>query len=172
MERLEGNNIVGHGDIATALQEAQNPNDLLYFASGVSNSAEERDSEYQREIDLLRAQPKDAHIVYFSSIATLNSSSYYFDHKRAMENRVRLYFPTHTIVRMGNISWGDNPHTLINYLKAHPEAEIRDEYRYICDKDEFLYWVNLIPEYSCEITIPGRRMKVAEIVQEIRDGKL
>ena len=83
-----------------------------------------------------------------------------------MEKLIKGLFPKYTIVRIGNITFGDNPHTLINYLKAHPEAEIKDEYRYIVDKDEFLYWVNLIPSWSCEMSIPGRRMKIKDIVKE------
>lgn len=160
--------IVGNGDIASVLPE----NHLLFFASGVSNSQETDEEEYQREVDLLLEQPRDAHIVYFSSLAVLEGTSRYVKHKRSMEAMVKENFPTNTIVRIGNITWGDNPHTLINYLKAHPEAEIRDEWRYIVDKDEFLYWVNLIPDWSCEMNIPGRRLKVVDIVKEIigREG--
>ena len=39
-------------------------------------------------------------------------------------------------------------------------------YRYVVDKDEFLHWLNMIPPWSCELNIPGRRMKVREIVRE------
>jgi hypothetical protein len=63
-------------------------------------------------------------------------------------------------VRIGNITWGDNPHTLINYLSSHPNAEIRDEYRYIVNKEEFFYWMDLLPARNCEISIPGKRLKV------------
>ena len=37
---------------------------------------------------------------------------------------------------------------------------------YICDKDEFLHWMDLIPEWPCEMNIVGRRMKVKDIVKE------
>lgn len=83
-----------------------------------------------------------------------------------MESTIKKEFPHYTIVRIGNITWGTNPHTLINYLKAHPEAEIRDEYRYIVDKEEFLHWVGLIPNWSCELNITGRKLKVKEIRDE------
>ena len=161
--------IIGHGDIASVLMERD---DLLFFASGVSNSSEIRESEYQREIDLLLSQPKDAHLVYFSSLAIFYSQTRYTTHKRVMEEIIKRNFRKYTIIRLGNISWGINPHTLINYLKAHPEAEIRDEYRYVCDKEEFLHWINLIPQWNVEMNVPGRRMKVKEIVEEIKEGKL
>lgn len=164
--------IVGQGDIASVLPDSE----LLFFASGVSNSREDRESEYQREVELLADQDRTKHIVYFSSLGVLHDDSEYLRHKRAMEMLIKEGFPAYTIVRIGNISWGKNPHTLINFLRAKINAgekfEIQDVYRYVVDKEEFLYWVSLIPEWSCEINIPGRRMKVREIVKEIIEGSL
>jgi hypothetical protein len=158
--------IIGSGDIAGVLPERE---DLLFFASGVSNSREDRESEYQREIDLLAEQPRDAHIVYFSSLAVLNGVGRYVEHKRSMEARIKE-FDRNTIVRIGNIAWGTNPHTLINHFRGQiekgEELNIQDTHRYVVDKDEFLYWLNLIPEWNTEMNIPGKRMKVAEIVDE------
>ena len=159
--------IIGDGDIASALP---NREDLLFFASGVSDSQETRESEYQREEDLLLKQDQGNHFVYFSSLAIFYSHTRYTKHKLKMENRVKEKFPVYTIIRLGNITWGKNPYTLINYLKAHPEAEIRDEYRYICNEEEFLHWINLIPKWSCEMNVPGRRLKVSEIVKEYCNG--
>jgi len=158
--------IIGNGDIASIIPDQE---DRLYFASGVSNSGETREPEYKREINLLKEQNTKRHIVYFSSIAVLNGVGRYYDHKRSMEELVKK-FPNYTIIRLGNISWGNNKHTLINSFKDKlskgESLEIRDEYRYIVDKDEFLYWINLIPEWNCEINIVGRRMKVIDIVKE------
>jgi hypothetical protein len=171
MERIRNINtkIVGNGDIAKAISEIE-PTDKLYFCSGVSDSSEVRESEFQREIDLLLKQDRNEHIVYFSSLSTFCLDSAYFQHKRHMEDLVKENFPKHTIVRIGNIDWGTNPHTLINFLrnryKQGEPLEIRDTYRYVVSKEEFLYWVNLLPNWSCEISIPGRRMKVAEVVKE------
>lgn len=154
--------VIGNGDIASVLPES----DLLFFASGVSNSQETRKAEYYREMKLLSSMDKTKHIVYFSSLGVLNRETRYYQHKRTMEVLVKRYFPSHTIIRIGNISWGKNPNTLINYLKAHPEAEIRDEYRHIVDKDEFLYWINLIPDWSCEMNITGKFLTVQEVYDE------
>lgn len=152
--------VIGNGDVASVLPERE---DLLFFASGVSNSQETEPAEYQREIDLLLEQPRDAHIVYFGSLAIFYSDTPYTRHKRATEALVKEEFDTYTIMRLGNISWGSNPHTLINYLRAHPDAEIRDEYRFVINQDEFLHWVGMIPTWSCEMNTPGTRMKVKEI---------
>ncbi len=160
--------IVGHGDIASVLKDRE---DRIYFASGVSNSAEIRDSEYQREINLLWAQDKSKHLVYFGSLSIFYSDTRYAKHKRLMEDLVINNFKHYTIVRMGNITWGDtNPNTLINFIKNkirnREPFEIQDVYRYIVDKDEFLHWIDMIPKWSCEMNIVGRRMKVKDIVKE------
>jgi len=159
---------LGHGDIASALTDRE---DRLYFASGVSNSQETRETEYQREIDLLMQQDKWRHIVYFSSLSIFYTDTRYAQHKRQIEKLIKKNFGHYTIVRIGNITWGKNPHTLINYMRAHKDAEVKDVYRYITDKEEFLYWVNLIPEWSCEMNIPGRRMKVKDVVKEYVHGQ-
>lgn len=159
--------IVGSGDIASVLPDRD---DLLFFASGVSNSREDRESEYQREVDLLLEQPRDAHLVYFSSLAVLNGMGRYLDHKRRMEELVRDEFKRYTIVRIGNIAWGDNPNTLINYMRGQvqrgEQLYIQDVWRYVVDQDEFSHWIEQIPDWNCEINIPGRRMKVKEIADE------
>ena len=157
--------IIGNGDLGQVLKEVDRK-DLLFFSSGVSNSSETRESEYQREINLLLEQDKTKHIVYFSSLAIFYSKTRYTKHKQYMEYLIKDNFRHWTIIRLGNITWGKNPHTIINYLKAHPEAEIKDEYRYVCDKEEFLHWINLIPSWNCELNISGRRLKVTEIVKE------
>lgn len=156
--------IIGNGDIASILPES----DLLFFASGVSNSQETRDKPYVRELNLLLKQSVKKHIVYFSSMSVFYSDSKYAQHKRNMEMVVKLYFPKYTIVRLGNITWGKNPHTLLNYLRDHPEAEIRDEVRYVIDQEEFLYWIGLIPDWSCEMNLPGKIMTIQEIADYVR----
>ena len=155
--------IIGGGDIASVLP---NRKDLLFFASGVSNSQETRESEYTREFELLREQDQTKRLVYFSSLAIFYSDTRYTKHKKMMEGWVKRWFPKYTIIRLGNITFGKNPNTLINYFKDHRDAEIQDVYRYIADKEELLHWINLIPDWNCEINIPGRRMKVADIVKE------
>ena len=159
--------IVGNGDIASVLPNREN---RLYFASGVSNSRETRRSEYEREKKLLLAQDKHRHLVYFSSLCIYYADGLYAQHKRRMETLIKKKFKHYTIVRIGNIDWGSNPNTLINFFRNEKKAgrplKIWDAYRYVVDKEEFLYWVNLIPDWNCEINIPGRRMTVKQIVKE------
>ena len=160
--------IVGHGDIASVLPEREG---ITFFASGVSNSQETDEMEYQREKAMLLGQDRSQRLVYFGSLSIFYSDTRYARHKREMEELVKENFPSYCIVRLGNITWGINPHTLINTLRTHVKKEepleIKDVYRYVVDQDEFLHWVGLIPDdFNCEINVPGRRMKVKEIVKE------
>ena len=163
--------IVGHGDIAGVLTDRD---DRIYLASGVSNSSEIRESEYRREEQLLFTLLSDSNmkkrLVYFSSLCVFYSDTRYAKHKLTMEEWVRKLFPHYTIMRLGNIAWGENPNTLINFIKNKIRNrelfEIQDVYRYIVEKDEFLHWIGMIPEFNCEMNVTGKRMKVIDIVKQ------
>lgn len=159
--------IIGHGDIANVLKDKEN---FLFFASGVSNSQERRESQFQREIDMLLKQDKHKHIVYFGSLCVFYSNSRYAQHKIQMEKLVRDNFKHYTIIRMGNITWGENPHTLINYLRNRAKKgktlEIRKTWRYLTDKEEFLHWIDMIPKWNCEMNITGQKLTIKEIVNK------
>src|SRR3989344_344842 len=103
--------IVGNGDIASVLPNKKN---RLFFASGVSNSQETRESQYTREKNLLLKQDRKLHVVYFSTLAVLYGNNRYVQHKREMEELIKQELPRYTIMRLGNITWGTNPHTIIN----------------------------------------------------------
>jgi len=173
--RIPRARIIGSGDIASAL-EGCGREGMTFFASGVSNSGEIRESEYQREKDLLLAQDRSKHLVYFGSLSIFYSEGRYAQHKREMEGLVKENFGCYTIMRLGNIIWGDNPHTIINYfrnrIREGKSLEIQDTYRYIVDKEEFRYWIGMIPEWSCEMNVPGKRMSAIEIANEIKQGRL
>lgn len=159
--------IIGKGDIASVLPDRD---DLIFFASGVSNSQETRTSEFSREKDLLFSLI-DQHkkIVYFGSLSIFYADTPYTRHKRKMEQYIKM-FPEWCIIRIGNIDWGTNPHTIINHFREQKARgqplDIQNTYRYVTDKAEFLHWVNLIPEFNCEMNIPGQRMSIKEIVKK------
>ncbi len=165
--------IIGNGDIASVLK---NREDRVYFASGVSNSHETRRSEYEREKTLLLVQNTHRHLVYFSSLSVFYSDTLYAQHKLRMERLVRQYFKKYTILRIGNIAWGKNPDTFINnfknLLEKGKKPQIWPVVRYIVSKEEFLYWIDLIPNWSCEMNIPGRKTTPEGIINEIQEGKL
>lgn len=157
--------IIGNGDIAKVLPDRD---DFIWFASGVSNSLETRSSEFSREKDLLFtfADERERKLVYFSTLSIFYKDSPYTRHKKKMEQYVKM-FPKYTIIRIGNIDWGTNPHTLINYLRNKrlrgEPLDIQNVYRYIIDQEEFIYWLSLIPDFNCEMNVPGKKMTVQEI---------
>ena len=165
--------IVGNGDIASVLHEVD-CNDILLFASGVSNSSCTDEKEFERERMLLLSQPRNKHLVYFSSLSIYYSTSRYAAHKYEMECLIRQEFRTSsTIVRIGSITWGMNPHLLINVLRNDPNARIDPVYRFVIDKNLFtitMKWIVMARPY--EFNMNGMRMRVSDIVEAVRTGKL
>lgn len=159
--------IIGNGTIASVLKDRK---DRLYFASGVSNSQEKRESEYQREKDLLLSQDKLCHIVYFSTLAVFYANTRYTRHKKEMEDLVKNNFKRYTIMRLGNPTWGKNPVNLIPFLtkkiKNNEPFEVQDVYRYPLEPEDFLHWINIMPDWSCEMNITGVPMKVKDIIKK------
>jgi hypothetical protein len=168
--------ILGNGDIAKTLIEAGvDRADILFFASGVSNSAETDKHVYHHEAELLNSQPINSHVVYFSSLCVYYSDSVYAHHKRTMEWRVSNGFKSYTILRLGNITWGTNPNTIINYFKSCYEKgiqpELQDTHRHLITKEEFIYWIKLIrPGINDVMNIPGEMVHVKEIWRRVTNG--
>lgn len=164
--------IIGHGDIAGAIPAELDRPDWVWFASGVSNSGETRKSEYDREDALMWDlwPNRRRHVVYFSSLAVFYSSTRYTRHKRSMEELVKELFPSYTIVYLGNILWGKNPHTLINFMRARHAAglplEIRDTKRCVHTLAEFTTCLRGIDTFSRQEIVGGRWLTVREIVNE------
>lgn len=169
--------VIGNGDIAkTLIEESLDRHDLSFFASGVSNSRETKDENFRREVNKLHRLPSDCHVVYFSSLCIYYSDSVYAQHKRVMEVRIKAEFKSYTIVRLGNITWGNNPHTIINYFKSEYAAghkpEIHNTYRFLVTKPEFIYWMNSIRIRANDImNIPGEMVTVKEIWRRVQDGQ-
>ena len=161
--------IVGKGDIASILNDREG---AIFFASGVSKSTETNESEFWREIELLNKQDKTKCLFYFSSI-TLDDMSkignQYLAHKRKMELIVKSNFKNYNIIRIGNISWGSNPNTFINYIqnkiKNGEPVEIKDEFKYLIDKEQLLLLTDNLPLVGQNtISVFGRMAKVNELI--------
>jgi nucleoside-diphosphate-sugar epimerase len=116
--------IIGKGMIANIFQPAYlHDEEVIIFASGVSNSSGDISSAFQREESLLR-EIREAHplarLVYFSTVSILDQSlagSAYVHHKIRMEVLLRSFDAPCLICRTSNIvGRSDNPHTLMNHL--------------------------------------------------------
>lgn len=169
--------IVGNGDISKALRDGglDRP-DVMFFARGVSNSGETNRDEFLREIIALLNIREPEHIVYFSSLSVYYGDSIYTAHKKHMEYVVGDRYKNHTIIRLGNITWGDNPNTIINYFKAcyqnGIQPELQNTYRHLVSWEEFEYWIDKIQVGKKDImNIPGEFIHVKEIWKRVTDGK-
>jgi nucleoside-diphosphate-sugar epimerase len=114
--------IVGRGLLGESLNKLRHESVIL-FASGVSNSKQENESEFERETNLLIKTLEGTdkrHFYYFSTCSIFDSSlaeSSYIAHKKRMEAIV-LSEPTGRVIRLPNIVGpAGNPANLVNYLK-------------------------------------------------------
>lgn len=162
--------IVGRGDIASVLNDRDG---AIFFVSGVSNSSETRESEFMREMELLDKQDRTKCLFYFSSISVDEldkiSSNKYLQHKRRMELLIKSNFQNYNIIRIGNITWGSNPNTFMNYIKNKiskgEPVEIKDEYRYIIDKEQLVLLTDNLPLVGQNtLCVFGRMAKVNDLI--------
>lgn len=113
---------IGNGLIASLFVEVDRE-DIVFFASGVSNSLETDKQQFLREENLIRqtiTNFPDKIFVYFSTCSVYDSSkvgSPYVLHKLKMEQLVANLCPKHLILRLSNVvGRGGNPNLLLNYL--------------------------------------------------------
>lgn len=114
--------IVGKGLIASLFAE-DDRKDIIFFASGVSNSLEDKPEEFLREENLIKKiaeENQDKTFVYFSTCSVYDSSktgSDYVLHKLKMEQLVKNSCDKYLILRVSNaVGKGGNPNLLMNYL--------------------------------------------------------
>jgi hypothetical protein len=166
--------IIGNGSIAKVLNDRD---DLVFFASGVSNSSCIDEREYEREFNLLKTVPTDKHIVYFSNLGIYYKQDRYTQHKRDIEEYIRNNYKSYTIVRIEVCEWVKTPNTILNVFKRQLaqgiEPIIQDTTRYVLSLDEFKYWVEMIQSgVKNEMNILGRKLTISQIVEEIKQGKI
>ena len=114
--------IIGKGLIASQFFEEDQEN-VIFFASGVSNSSETRREEFLREQKLIE-ETIDLYsgklFVYFSTCSIYDSSKYnspYVLHKLHLEEMIKQKAKYFLILRVSNaVGKGGNPNLLMNYL--------------------------------------------------------
>ncbi len=114
--------IVGNGLIASLFVDNDDEN-VIFFASGVSNSLETRVEEFLREENLIKntiSENTDKVFIYFSTCSIYDSSktgSDYVLHKLKMEQLIKKSCPQFLILRVSNaVGKGGNPNLLMNYI--------------------------------------------------------
>lgn len=116
--------IIGRGLLASAFSAIyQDCEDVIIFASGVSNSSETNVAAFSREEALLRAITKNyagKQLIYFSSCGVgvaQEAKTPYLLHKLRMEQLVLTINKHGVVFRLPQVvGKTNNPHTLSNYL--------------------------------------------------------
>jgi len=163
--------IIGSGDIASSLNDRD---DVIFFASGVSNSGCRDEEEFKRERRLMITtfnslyQPGIS-LFYFSSISLSFVTTPYTVHKMSMELMVKGMWPDYSIIRLGNIDWGNNPNTFLNALRRMRQegrpVNIRDEWKYMINKEQLLLITDNLPASGKnKISIFGDMRKVKDLI--------
>ena len=115
--------IVGNGLLASAFKKSnENYDDVIIFASGVSDSKETNLSAYDREerliIDTLN-ENKNLKFIYFSSILAGTFDNEYYKHKIKFENLIKSKCGDYMIIRAPQIiGENGNKNNIVNTFKT------------------------------------------------------
>lgn len=130
--------VIGNGMIAQKFASYREDDRFIIFASGVSNSKNKNEEDYQREQILLQdtiTANKEKRIVYFSTCSIYDNTennSLYVLHKKNLEHYIQNNAMTYNIFRVSNIvGKSQNPNTVLNYYLYH-----------IREKINFDLWIN------------------------------
>jgi nucleoside-diphosphate-sugar epimerase len=113
--------VIGSGLIGTAFRNYNHDSRVLIFASGVSNSGNTNESDFMREINLIRSYSSFSGVfVYFSTCSIYDpilAHSHYIKHKLYVEELIKSTFASYLIVRLPNvIGRTANPNTFANFF--------------------------------------------------------
>ena len=110
--------------VAGALKDISGWDDDILFSSGVSNSGEKDEKNFQKEVELVKSNlvklSSNGSFVYFSSTSIFNplkKNNPYVLHKLKIENLIRESNHNYLIIRLPNlVGISTNPNTLTNYF--------------------------------------------------------
>jgi len=170
--------IIGNGFIAQSFKNFFNTYNIIIFASGVSNSSNLDNSEFEKEIRKLKDiknNSQDSKLIYFSSCSIEDGSRNkkpYQIHKKKMETIINQSFENYLIFRLPEIVGNNkNPYTLFNFLvnKIKNKQKILTSskcYRNLIDIDD----VKLIIKSILEKNINRQVINVANLkMQKVID---
>jgi dTDP-4-dehydrorhamnose reductase len=177
--------VVGNGMIAKSFSAYINREDVVIYASGVSNSAEDSEDKFQREIDLIKTcieKYVNCLMVYFSTCSVSDESlidTKYVQHKIFIEDYIKKHASSFIIFRLPIvIGKTDNKFTLFNFfqekLSTNQELFIqKNAYRYLVDVDDVSNLLSQIIESknflnsTIEVTF-SKRISVLEMANVMK----
>lgn len=177
---MSNHKVFGTGMIAKAFLRHKLSNNLVIIAAGVSNSQEERPSEFRREKDLLLdiiRENQGKKIIYFSSCSVYQSNlTPYISHKLAMEKLVAVTADNFNIFRLPQVVGITKNNTIVSYfVKAMIERDVINVYnnaeRYFIDVDDVVRIVLFLTSNNFNKSVIDicncERMPVLKLVHEI-----
>lgn len=115
--------VIGNGTVANSFTHYANNSKVLIFASGVSNSKSNNESDFRREETLIKESIKeyqDYRFVYFSTFNIYDNSekdSPYCLHKLKMEKIITDNVYNYHIFRLGHVAASaSKKHTVLSFL--------------------------------------------------------
>lgn len=186
--------VVGNGLLGSTFKRSKSE-DCIFFCSGVSNSLEVKESEFEREKSLLLQKLDNSKLfVYFSSVLASNKGNPYYQHKWNMEAMVANNSDNYLIMRLPQVAGAvDNETLLPSFIKkiiCNQEVTVYSnaqrciiDVEHIVDLFDLVYEdglrnkvLNCCPEYSFAplelIDILAKLLKKKAIVSEIRKSSL
>lgn len=169
--------ILGRGTIASVIQDREG---FLFFACGESNRFPLTEERKIAEAKKILACDRSKMFVYISGLHIYypdGGRSEYNSHKLNMESLVKSNFDNYCILRLGSVTWGDNPNTLLNNIKNQidttGDCEAKNVYRYLHTKEELSHWFGMIPKNGKhEMNITGQMVWMPDLVKRIKNKEL
>lgn len=159
--------VIGNGMIANRFASYKDDNDIIIFASGVSNSKDTVEENFLREFHSLNQTIKDypdKTLVYFSTCSVEDNDlalAPYVLHKKTVEEFIKQNVAKYYLFRISNLAGtSNNPYTLLNYfifniLRSLPLTVWKNAYRNIIGINDMF----LIADYFLQ-----RKEKVNSII--------
>lgn len=174
--------VIGNGLIASAFSQYKNDDNIIIFASGVSNSSTNKSEEFEREINLLkRYLIKDKKLIYFSTCSITDNSkkSDYINHKVFMEDFIKNNHNNYIIFRLPIVVGKcKNKNTFFNNIREkilNKETIMiyKNLTRYLIDIDDLSNILpNIINSVSRNLTIDtcfNNNLNILDIVNIMED---
>ncbi|CAB4143016.1 hypothetical protein UFOVP450_55 [uncultured Caudovirales phage] len=173
--------VIGKGLLARAFRGYAADQEIIIFASGVSNSRETDEQAFLRERSLLGSlNNTKAKLIYFSTTSVLDPSltqSRYVQHKLQMESYIENHIENYVIFRLPNVvGQSNNPNTFFNSMRSGlEEGEVvimREAYRRLIDVDDLTtYLPDIISHQNRKIIDVGfnNQTSVQELVELMGD---
>lgn len=182
--------VVGSGLLANAFSEYNEINDILIFASGVSNSKEVLEDQFLREEQLLNLYLEEygnsKYFIYFSTCSIFDTyfgKSAYTKHKINMENNIIEKALNYNIFRLSQVLGKNNKNQLVRFLfdviKNEKSFDLYNIERNIIDIDDVLFFVKKIIDLQKSINsiinianpINIKVFDLVEIIEKITNKK-